>query len=328
MTAKIMRKILYIFILGIAGNFLYAAGCSSKQKHISLESAIKAYHEKDFAVAYQQLQQFNNDPLAHYYLGAMFDAGNHVQKNEQKALEHYKFAAINGIPEAAYNVAIYYLNKDKTGQSSLAVAIDYLNMAAKAGLPQACFNLSVIYGNKEEEYYNPEKSKEYLEKAIVQGLPEAFLLRSHYCLKGIIYPRDCKKGIADLNEAVKLGSSEACTTLAFYYENGVYVEKNIEKSFYYTEMAAKLGNTTANCMLGIMYYLGKGTEMNRSRGLEFIKSAAAKNDPYALIVMGLIQEKNSNNIEANTLYQAAKNIIGIHAFSEVYKKYAPYFLKN
>lgn len=278
-TARCVCLYIMLFLFG---------GCSQNNNSVNIKNAIETFENEDYQTAYRQFEKLYDEPLPHYYLGTMFSKGYYIEIDNNKAFEHYLIAADKGVSEAAFNVALYYLDGIGTAQNS-TLAVQYFEKAATADNPQAAFNLAVIYGEKDSVLYDLVNSKKYLEKAVDLKLPEAFLLRSYKYLNAIDYPQNIEKGLADLNAAIELNSSDA------------------------------------EFVLGMMYYFGRGTEKDTEKGLAFIKSAAKKHNPDALIICGLILTKSKNHEQSEKLYQTVKDSIGDDEFNEKYKKYMTYF---
>lgn len=108
------------------------------------------------AVEYYTKAANGNDAQALFRLGNYFEAGLTegegdkakvvIQKNDKSALDLYRLAAQNGLPEAFFNVGVYY----ETGtvvDKDPEKAFTYFLRAANNGLAQAQFRLAGLYQN-------------------------------------------------------------------------------------------------------------------------------------------------------------------------------------
>lgn len=80
-----------------------------------LERACDAYEAGDLAAASQLFRQAARlgNPNAQVNLGNLYDAGEGVEMSFGSAVWYYRLAAKNGLPEAAYNLAVAYRNRGK-----------------------------------------------------------------------------------------------------------------------------------------------------------------------------------------------------------------------
>ena len=79
-----------------------------------------------------------------YNLGVMYSLGKGVERNDEKAFEHYLRAANQGDADAQYNIGVLFENGRGVKQDSTK-AIIFWEKAAAQGLPSACYNLGMLY---------------------------------------------------------------------------------------------------------------------------------------------------------------------------------------
>jgi TPR repeat protein len=86
------------------------------QNRVDLEYGCDLYEEgklKEAFLAFQRAAKLGN-PQAQVNLGNLYDAGEGVEQDQKLAAYWYKRAIKNGVPEAAYNLAVSYKQQGKT----------------------------------------------------------------------------------------------------------------------------------------------------------------------------------------------------------------------
>jgi localization factor PodJL len=85
-----------------------------------------------------------NEPVAAYRLGTLYERGHGVPADAAKATQWYEAAAKGGNRKAMHNLAVAYAGG--TGvQKDLVVAAQWFTRAANLGLADSQFNLAVLY---------------------------------------------------------------------------------------------------------------------------------------------------------------------------------------
>ncbi len=87
-------------------------------------------------------------PGALYAAGRMYDLGETVPEDPQKALVYYKAAAVKGYPDAENALGLFFYTGEIVPKD-VDTARKLFEEAAKQGLPDAMFNLAVMYANGE-----------------------------------------------------------------------------------------------------------------------------------------------------------------------------------
>jgi len=117
------------------------------------------------------LKADRNHPQALSNLGAMADGGIGMPKNEVLAQEYWMKASQQGIPQAQFNLALYYEAGKGGLEMSSIQSVKYYEMAAARGYAKAFANLGVIYeqGRYNEIKSNIELSIKCYQEAINRG---------------------------------------------------------------------------------------------------------------------------------------------------------------
>lgn len=135
---------------------------------ISLQDGIKAYENKEYDKAFDIFMANQENSEAEFYLGLMYNRGESVKRDYEKAIELYTLASNKGHVEAQNNLGFLYAN-------GLGIKADYTKafelytLSAKQGYSKAQINLGLLYSIKRDY----EKTIELYTLASNQGDPEA-----------------------------------------------------------------------------------------------------------------------------------------------------------
>lgn len=104
-----------------------------------LESAKRAYHEKDYATAVKEFtvlaEQGNSD--AQLFLGKMYMMGQGVPKDSDRAIKWLKAAAVQGNADAQFFLGSMYL----LPQRDIGEGLKWLRLSAEQGMQDAQYLL-------------------------------------------------------------------------------------------------------------------------------------------------------------------------------------------
>jgi TPR repeat protein len=100
---------------------------------------IKAYENKQYTQAFSILNGHadHTNPMAMYYLSALYLSGKGGEQNEELAFEYCKRAAEQGVTEAQFQLGMMYLNAVGLTQEDDDRALEWLWRAAVSGHQQA-----------------------------------------------------------------------------------------------------------------------------------------------------------------------------------------------
>lgn len=173
----------------------------------------------------------------------MYNLGDKVYKNNEKAFEYYTKAYELGSGWGTNNLGALY--QDGIGcDKDIKKALSLFKQASDLGDGRASKNLYDYYWFK--DYIEPherdrELAKEYLIKATKQGDEYAnYTLAQHYYYGSDIFERNNFEAFRYCRQAADMGLIDACSMVASMYENGVGCDKNPDKAKeYYKKTKAK-----------------------------------------------------------------------------------------
>ena len=113
---------------------------------------------------------------------------------------------------------------------------------------------------------------DFLEKAAIQGNPQAQFFRGEFYRLGLYgSKKDRKQGILWLEKSAGNDYALAQYTLGSLYQsdyptsNNPVIKKDFEKSIYWLERSAKNGYSKAQLQLSVIYYNGEGVPKNLTK---------------------------------------------------------------
>lgn len=201
-----------------------------------------------------------------YYFGQ-----NGREKNIVKAVEWYRIAAENGIPEAQSYMGYFCKNGEGVPQD-ISSAIQWYRMAAKNDYLDAIWALHNMYENGDGVPADPNEAFRYLLMAADRGDPDARfnIAVRNYC-DGQCSKDSLIRVIAAMEELDEQKYVKASYWLGVKYYYGVHFAdlQDRRKGIYYLQRAKNLGHADAACILGEACLSGAGIEKDAGKALEY-----------------------------------------------------------
>jgi len=224
--------------------------------------------------------------------GADFEAGKQAfsKGDFATALNEWKPLAEQGLPFAAYNVALLYAKGQGVKQDSAEAAKWYL-VAAEKGIPEAQYNLGVLYSTGAGVPKDYVQARQWFQKAAAKG--DANAANS----LGTLYDGG-EKGQHNFAEAEKWyrkaaeeGNDDAQFNLGVMYDIGHGVKIDFVEAEKWYHKAADQWNDGALCNLAILYYNGDGVKRDLVQSHMYYLLAKEAGDPRASDLIQLTTEK-------------------------------------
>ena len=199
---------------------------------------------------------------AQFNLGALYELGEGVPKNEAEAVRWYRKAAEQEHAEARYHLARMYAI-GKGVKENDAEAMKWLRMSAEQGYSQAQLNLGY-----------------------------------RHCIgKGV--SKDATEAAVWTRRAAEQGHMEAQYGLGMMYDDGEGVPKDAAEAAKWTFKAAERGHADAQYVLGTMYEAGKGVPQRAAEAMRWYRKAARQGQAEAQSVLGITDtDENGSTDEA------------------------------
>ena len=193
------------------------------------------------------------NPYAQYFLGKLYEKGQHVPQNIAEAIRLYKMSATQENEFAAYRLGKLYLGGEGV-LKDVEQALRWLHFAAEKKNQFAEYALGVLY------------------------------------LKGEDVPKDAEKAISLFKRAAEQHNQFAQYRLGKIYLTGEDAPKDVETAMRYLTSAAEQGNQYAQYTLGKLYLMGKDVPRDKEAAVQWFTLAAAQGNIYAQFFLDHIDE--------------------------------------
>ncbi|MGZ3732334.1 MAG: tetratricopeptide repeat protein, partial [Parachlamydiaceae bacterium] len=227
-----------------------------------------------------------NDLMAQYYLGRIYNEGIFgVPKDQKLAYEYFQKSAAQGDKDAKTSVARFLIEGTVVPQNIPQGIADLKDLAEK-GHPQSAGTLGCYYldGIKGKLKKNVPLAIKYLSQAAEEGDVSSLKLLASMHFKGEIKGADPKTGEFFLRRASKKKDPEALLKLAMHLLKKEGAEWNeIVRLF---EESAEQNYAPAELFLGLFYLDGGPVEVDESRGLSLLIRAAKHGMADAQLILG------------------------------------------
>jgi TPR repeat protein len=213
---------------------------------------IEPEKEYDFEVMMYFNLANSGNAQAQFVLGMMYEYGDRVPQDEDKAARLYRFAADQGLAEGRTQLGYFY-------QQGLGVpeddqrARDLFLLAAAQGDSEAQFALGLMYYDGLDADQDLEAAFKWFSIAAGQGHDTAQYYLGEIYDQGQVVPRDFPAALQNFTRAAKSGSAAAQSRLGQIYQSGKDVETDLSKAQTYFEQASEQGNVEAMFGLAQIY---------------------------------------------------------------------------
>ncbi|OHT16627.1 hypothetical protein TRFO_13045 [Tritrichomonas foetus] len=218
-----------------------------------------------------------------FKLAYLVENGLCFEKDEIKAFDLYRRAALRGVIDAQYCVAIRLLEGRGTPRVFSDAAF-FLQKATRKGHVDACYKYAELLESGIGIRKNISKAAEFYREAASKGHPGAKRNYARMLRSGNeAVPKNERMAFSLMNDSASAGDIEALNELGEMYESGCGVDKNLKEAFNCFVKASKHSNSKAQsraCVnLGLMYETGHATQADSQKACEYFKTAANQKDP-------------------------------------------------
>lgn len=215
------------------------------------------------------------NPYAQYFLGKLYEKGQHVPQNVAKAIRLYKLSAAQENDFAAYRLGKRYLGGEGV-LKDVEQALRWLHFAAEKKNQFAEYALGILY------------------------------------LKGEDIPKDAEKAISFFKRAAKQHNQFAQYRLGKIYLTAEDATKDVETAICYLTSAAEQEYQYAQYTLGKLYLIGKDVPRDKETAVRWFTLAAAQGNIYAQFFLDHINEFKDSSVmlAATRLLHHMSRIIG------------------
>ena len=218
------------------------------------------------------------DPAAQNALGIKYAAGEDgLPRDDVKAVEWYRKAAVQGYAKAQTNLGDMYLAGRGGLDKNPLEALSWYLKAAQQGWPDAQYRLGYLYEVGLGTAKDPQRAVSLYQTAAESGYPDAQNLLGYFYATGSYgIPQDDKEAVAWYRKAAEQGSAKAQKNLGDMYFFGRGVEaRDYEQAMLWYQKAADQKFSAAQFRLAFMYEKGLGTEASRPKAVALYKDAVS-----------------------------------------------------
>ena len=222
-----------------------------------LQKADVLFERGDYTQAFVLYTKYEKylDEEQYNFLGWMYENGEGVSKNIDKAIFYCRKSAEKGNLTAIYNLGCinqYYLkNYEK--------AIYWYEKAAELGNFSSMTNLGVIYLQGLNGTIDNEKAFFWFEKAAEKGNFYSMANLGYMYILGAGVPKNFDQAFYWSKKSAEGGNSYGMINLGTLYEEGIGVLQDYGQALYWYRRSAEAGNGLGMNKLAILYSEGKGT---------------------------------------------------------------------
>jgi TPR repeat protein len=251
-----------------------------------IQQAKEAYLKLNFEEAFTLFSKAakQEEPIANFFLGRMFQFGEFVQKNEAIAKEYYQKCIDKG-----YNWGYYGLGnlleeqpyKQLKANDYFTNALHDVTTDANIGDGFSMFILGRMYERGFGVNKNSQYAVKWYQKAAQKDNVDAqkrlgFMYEVGYCVV-----QDYSESLNWYRKAAEQGDADAQFTLALQYSTGRVATVNHAEAVKWYRKAAEQGHVDAQYHLGLNYENGKGITKNINEAIRWYKLAAKQGNKLA-----------------------------------------------
>ena len=227
------------------------------------------------------------------------------------ALKEWQPLAEQGLPFAAYNIALLYA-KGQGVPRDTAEAAKWYRVAADKGIPEAQYNLGVLYSTGSGVPRDYVQATQWFQKAAAKGDANAENALGTIYDGGEASVRNFSEAEKWYRKSAEDGNSNAQFNLGVMYDIGHGVKINFAEAEKWYRKAAEQWNEGALCNLAILYYNGDGVKRDLIQAHTYYLLAKEAGDSRASNLMELTTEKLTSKQVAQA-EQAAEQFKSAHA---------------
>ena len=237
------------------------------------------------AAAFFETGAEQGSELARFNLGILYENGEGVDTDYEKAMALFQEAVDHGCVEANCGLGDLYQNGGGV-EADNARALQYFLLAAESDNPEwapyAFLSIHQIYTSESAEgELDGEQDGRWNAKGLEgetalarAGHPKARFYLGYLYYEGMNVEQDYATAQSWFLEAAELGDARSMYFLGYMYSKGLGVEADQEKSAQWYLKSAEAGYITSMYTIGRRYELGNGVEQNIETAIEWYQKAA------------------------------------------------------
>ncbi len=226
------------------------------------------------------------NPVAQFFVGAMYENGQGVLQDYAQAVVWFRKAAAQGNAGAQYILGLMY-DKGQGVPQDYVQEVAWYRKAAAQGNADAQSNLGAMYAEGQGVPQDYSQAVAWYRKAAAQGFAAAQNNLGAMYDNGQGVPQDYAQAIAWYRKAATQGNADAQYNLGLMYANGRGVPQDYAQAVAWYRKAAAQGFADAQSNLGAMYAEGQGVPQDYAQAVVWFRKAAAQGNAGAQYILGL-----------------------------------------
>ena len=211
----------------------------SSMAFAGLEEGLKAFEQKKYDQALEEFSYLadENNNIAAYHLGLMYEEGLGVEPSPEKAAQYY-LAAYNAGNTLAASRLGRFLIEGKGVEKNIDDGLNLLKTAGRAGDKEALYALGEIYNKSENVDHDYVVAGAYYKLAALQGYAPAQYQLSLLYLFGRGVPQDYSLAIKWMSRSASQGYVQAQKDLAELLSSNARMMNFVEAYAWFSVIAA------------------------------------------------------------------------------------------
>ena len=203
----------------------------------SMEDALSDFKKGNYGAAIKELNTLGDagNVPAQIMLGALYNKGGAVERNDKIAAVWFEKAANQGNAEAQYQLGNLYENSQLPKDYGLAAS--WYHKAAQQGSAKAQARLGVFYSLGLGVTQNPNEAILWSGKAALQGNADAQYWFGLNYLQGKRAPKDAQIAMGWLSKAAAQGHTDSLLLMARAYQRGEGTPKDAVLAYALNKLA-------------------------------------------------------------------------------------------
>ncbi|AMK13762.1 Sel1 domain-containing protein [methanogenic archaeon mixed culture ISO4-G1] len=243
-------------------------------------------HRPDLTIKCYEKAAELDDAKSMFELASIFEKGELIPKDMDKALELYHRAGWEYEPRAQCRLGDYYMYEEgNDGQKALI----WYRWAARNGNTAAMNELGRLYEQGIFVTQDMMRALYWYNRAYMNGdeLAKAktdMMMDANDPFTG--YPKETGDEKLE-RRAIENDDASSCYKLGYMYETGEDGHAvDYDRSRLWFDIGARLGDSGCIDNMGYIYYFGKGVEKDLGKAAELFKRAAEMGSPYSQRFLG------------------------------------------
>ena len=246
---------------------------------------LDAYADADYSAAHASWSwaATEGDLDATFLLATLYERGEGVSVDRERAARLYREAAEAGHPESAVNLGRMHLTADEP-----VAARGWFEAAAANGAAEGMFHLGALLLTGDALPAEPDLALDWLTRAARKdSAPAAYMLGLAY-LGEFDVTADPRDAVRHMRDAARAGYARAQHVLGTWYLEGRLVPESAPTARTWLARAGDQGLAEAQYLVGWLLHAGRGVEQDHVEALGWIRSAAEQGLAIAQTNLGLM----------------------------------------